>query len=272
MNLDDFKAYKTAQAEGKFSKVTFWENRLLSDNDKLTMDLCNKYRRGLPPSVALEDAEQAARIGMLKTIRKWDPALGTLSNFAGWQILHELQSLAKREDPLMDGFLGRRHRPANRKIEAYVAKHGKLGTPEEMGVKPEALVTFEFEPRYIHAAFMTREASELGLSAVEALPDEAPNALEQIVAREEACEAIDKVPSSRQIPVWVLAQRPAYVRFTSNLLPDEKRVLEDLEKSGDTAARVARRHHKTKAFVMKLWKRVESEVRDFWHEGPSRGV
>jgi DNA-directed RNA polymerase specialized sigma subunit len=271
MNIDDFHAYKRAQAEGKATLAGLYENKIMTDNRKLAMDLCNKYRRGISVAVALEDAEQAAMTGLLLALRKWDPALGTLSNFAGWQILHELQSLGKKDDSLMDGFHGRRHRPANRKIEAYLAQHGQLGTAAEMGVKQDDVDNWRAEPHYVRKVtrYQQKDAND---SLVEVLEDPAPNALERMVAREDAYEALDEVPSSRQLPVWVLATRPAYVRYTANLTGGDRRILEDMEKSGDTAARVARRHEKPKVYVLKLWKKVENEVRDFWHEETPDGV
>jgi DNA-directed RNA polymerase specialized sigma subunit len=253
VNPEHFACYRECQGAADALGVKLWEEHFMRENHLLAMALCNRYKHGLSTVIPMDDAEQAACIGVLRALRKYDPEMGTFSNLAGWWVRHELQVVAANGDKLMDGLKGRKYRKAFRKIDAYLARLGTYGTPAEMDVTRLEVEAHQSEYTYFAVS-----------DAITVEPE--PIADELIETREDAIEAVDAAPVEPQIPVWALAQRPAYQRLKANLSQDECRLLDDLEFSGDTLTKIAKRNHKSRECVTLLWQRIETEVRGAWQE------
>src|ERR1700682_3555606 len=86
-----------------------------------------------------DDMLQAARIGLLRAIEKWDPKRGAFSSIAWYWMRHEIQQVTRHATQVTlpkSAFL-----PKRKQEEAgvFFAKHGRDPTPTELGISPSVI-------------------------------------------------------------------------------------------------------------------------------------
>ena len=115
--------------------------KLLVDNEALA----RYYVRGFASASSYytenmyDDLLQAARIGIIRALERWDPDKGGFSSVAFRWALHEMQSVTENATAMKiprRAFLLRREQE---KIAVFKALHGRDPAPEEVGLTPAAV-------------------------------------------------------------------------------------------------------------------------------------
>jgi RNA polymerase sigma factor (sigma-70 family) len=254
MKMEDFEAYKAAVAEGNPKKITYWENKILKDNVLLGYKLMHRYAKGLFTDIQEDDAKQAAAIGMLKSLRRWDPSRAKFSTLAGWWVRSELQKTAQKEDPLYSYINGQKRRPCAYLIDKFYTKNGYYGTCEEMGVTPK-----EYEMYFVDKHYAKASIHYIG-------EDPAPTPEELREIADDCQELVDQYPKDELIPLWALAKRKAFQIYVNKLPPKKRQAIMDLATDKFEAFhKIAKRYGISVEDLRELWAEVDEYVRDYWH-------
>jgi RNA polymerase sigma factor (sigma-70 family) len=141
VNLPDFRAWQKARGPAKARLLA----KMSADNEPLV----EKFAMGFLKSTQYatdpvrDDVFQAARIGLLTAITKWDPELGAFSTLAFFEMRNEMQLVMRHVTPVSrprDADLDKCKQDA---IAVFQTKHGRAPTPEEVGVRPAAIVRMQ---------------------------------------------------------------------------------------------------------------------------------
>jgi RNA polymerase sigma factor (sigma-70 family) len=121
-----------------------------------------------------DDMLQAARIGLLRAIEKWDPKRGAFSSIAWYWMRHEIQQVTRHATQVTlpkSAFM-----PKRKQEEAgvFFAKYGRDPAPEEIGVSPSAVHRAECATRKMVpvSKYVPAAGTLNSLSSADALPDE----------------------------------------------------------------------------------------------------
>ena len=181
MNRATYAAWCAAPAHAKPALMTL----LMRENEPLAA----KFARAFLTKIDLDicdledDVYQAARIGLMRAIEKWDPARGAFANVAYPWIRYEMQ-LAVRHAATIS-YPRRFLFMTNGQLDAqrFYATHGREPTPEEIGVNPA----------------MARRVAEKAASKFVSLDeaDEAPAEVPDVEGN------LDRARDMRALKTWV---------------------------------------------------------------------
>jgi RNA polymerase sigma factor (sigma-70 family) len=93
-----------------------------------------------------DDLLQAGRRGYVKALERFDPEKGALPKYAKDWIRNEVQRTAGKNETIHKPEQIRIPAKALRKAEAVEAKTGRAATAEEMGLKEDALRSWQLQP------------------------------------------------------------------------------------------------------------------------------
>lgn len=138
MNLDDFRAWQKARGGAKARLLA----KMSADNEPLVEKFAMGFLKSTSnaPEHLRDDVFQAARIGLLTAITKWDPELGAFSTVAFFEMRNEMQMVMRHRNPISfprDALLDQCKQI---EIEVFETKHGRTPDPEEVGIRPAAMV------------------------------------------------------------------------------------------------------------------------------------
>lgn len=106
---------------------------LVASQEPLAQDLMAKFVAGTRYYIEemREDLIQAARIGIIRAIEKWDPERGAFSTVAGFWCRHEMQQVTRDATPI--SLPHRAHLPKKKQdaLAAFTAQKGRAPTAEE---------------------------------------------------------------------------------------------------------------------------------------------
>ncbi len=137
MNRALWDTYRAAPPGVKRQKLLA---KLLEDEDGLAQQQVAKFVAGTRYYVGAmrEDILQAARIGILRAIDKWNPAKGAFSTIAGYWCRHEMQEVLQHASPITHPRKADLPRRTQEAADAFYARHGREPDPQEIGVTPAA--------------------------------------------------------------------------------------------------------------------------------------
>lgn len=134
MNRARWEMWKVATGDVKASIFA----ELVADNGPLAEEFAAKFlkrtRCHTPP--LMEDVFQAARIGIMLAIHKWDPAKGAFSTIAFFEARREMQTVIRDAKPISTDFRTYLPKAKQDAAAAFYAKHGRDPEPAEIGVAP----------------------------------------------------------------------------------------------------------------------------------------
>lgn len=139
MNRDLFTLWRSLSKED-FRKAQLFD-QLVKDNEPLVRKCAGEFILGTRYHVdsIREDILQAARIGLIRAIHKWEPVRGAFSTIAYHWMRHEMQQVTRHATPITrpkDADLPRTKQDA---AAAFYAQHGRDPTPAEIGVTAQAM-------------------------------------------------------------------------------------------------------------------------------------
>jgi RNA polymerase sigma factor (sigma-70 family) len=117
-----------------------------------------------------DDIYQAARIGVIRALDKWDPKKGEFSTICYWWQLHEMQQVVRHATPVSRPKSADLPRAKQEAVAAFFARYGRYPDPEEVGISPAAAL------RSLRASATFVGEAEIVEIADERDPDDGPEA------------------------------------------------------------------------------------------------
>lgn len=162
-DLELFRQYKDEQDPKKKGRL---EARIIQENLPFVKQQAQKYLKRTTVQSDLEDLVQAGAIGMLVALRKFDPSKAAFTTYTGWWILHEMQCVTAKTQPVYRpkgaGMPYKLHRLA----EAIEAETGKEATDADLEVSPGTVDAWRQAP-----VFFPLDNFEAGTTSDDKLAD-----------------------------------------------------------------------------------------------------
>jgi DNA-directed RNA polymerase specialized sigma subunit len=146
----DWDEWKACAGQAKKSRLMA---KMVRENESLVQRFASAFiaRTQYAVENIRDDIFQAARIGLMVAIIKWNPARAAFSTLAFFEMRHEMQLVLRHATPISrpkDADLPRNKQDA---MAAFYAQHGREPEPFEVGVAPSALLRAQaamatFEP------------------------------------------------------------------------------------------------------------------------------
>jgi DNA-directed RNA polymerase specialized sigma subunit len=153
MNRLTWHDWRSATGPAKARLLTI----LATENEPLVQKFASRFLLAARcfPDPLRDDVFQAARIGLLKAINKWDPARGAFATIAWYEMRHEMQIVLKDVTPLTyprDMIFAK---SSEHEADTFLTKTGRAPEPGEV-----ALTGFQARrPTHTPARFVSvREA------------------------------------------------------------------------------------------------------------------
>jgi RNA polymerase sigma factor (sigma-70 family) len=143
----DLEKFARYQAETDPRIKQRLEGELLVENMPFVKMQAAKYLKRSTIKSDIEDLVQAGALGLLRTIRKFDPTKAAFTTYAGWWILRELQTVTAKEQPV--------NRPKgagmsylhHRQYEALEAQ-GQTPEDKDLGLSPGTIDAWLQSPAF----------------------------------------------------------------------------------------------------------------------------
>jgi RNA polymerase sigma factor (sigma-70 family) len=120
------------------------KRKILADimraEDKLIRSCAQKvtHRSAYYTDELKDDMLQAAKIGFIRAMSKWDPKRGAFSTVAWWWMRHEMQGVLRCATPITRPKSADLPRATQDVAAAHYAKYGREATYEELGITASA--------------------------------------------------------------------------------------------------------------------------------------
>lgn len=138
MNILDFKAWKKAKTPTHRNALMA---KMVKDNEPLIQKCAAAFlaRTNYHTESLREDVYQAARIGMIRAIERWEPRRGAFSTVAYYWARHEMQLVLRDATPITRPKDADLPKSKQDFAASFYAINGREPTAEEMGLPASAL-------------------------------------------------------------------------------------------------------------------------------------